>query len=259
MAKRACKARLPWYDVAFQADYLARYAHRSDDVASAELPFILKSLGLRRGARVLDLCCGAGRHSRALSQAGLQVIGIDRSMELLQSAAAHRDDTGAVVYVRADMRRLPLADGCLHGATSLFTSFGYFPTEKEDQQVLVEIFRVLRPGGRFVFDFFNSKQTLRSLVARSRREIPGAQALIEERRYDSRSRRLIKHVTFEGEKQPHRTESVRAYSSMELRVLFRRAGFRILARHGDLRGAEFNLNKSLRCVFIAEKPGSVAP
>ncbi len=63
------KTKVPWYVRAFNADYLARYKHRSDALAQAELPFVLKALNLSARAMVLDLCCGAGRHARGLANA----------------------------------------------------------------------------------------------------------------------------------------------------------------------------------------------
>src|SRR5208283_4494382 len=98
------QANPKWYDQAFGRDYLLRYRHRSDKQAAAERPFLVAALALPKGARVLDLCCGAGRYSRALQKAGYKVIAVDRSLELLQAARAGRGGKRGICYLRADMR-----------------------------------------------------------------------------------------------------------------------------------------------------------
>ena len=56
--------------------------------------------------------------------------------------------------MRGDMRRLPWAeqfDACIN----LFTAFGYFEDEAENQQVLHQVQRVLKPGGELFLDVSN--------------------------------------------------------------------------------------------------------
>ena len=56
---------------------------------------------------------------------------------------------------------------------NLFTSFGYFVEDRDNERVLAEIRRVLKPGGRFLIDFLNRPAVLRSLVPVSEREEDG--------------------------------------------------------------------------------------
>lgn len=250
------RARRPWYETAFAGDYLKRYRHRSDEAAAAELPFLLRALDLPRGAHVLDLCCGAGRHARALARAGYRVLAVDLSPGLLLAARATSRGL-PVRYVRADMRCLPLRDGSLDGAISMFTSFGYFARDAEDARVLLEVARVLKPRAPFILDFLNLRATLAALAPASERTVDGMRVL-ERRRFDARRKRLVKTIRLirAGRTEVLR-ESVRAYTPRELAALFRRAGFRIMARYGDLHGAPFNARSSPRCVIVARN--AVAP
>jgi hypothetical protein len=121
----------------------------------------------------------------------------------------------------------------------------------------------LKPGARFVLDFLNRTPTLANLVEHSRRK--AGSALVEEhRRYDKKSRRIVKTVRFmqaplSGEMKKHEpdeealSESVRAYSPAELKRLIVRAGLQPVAVYGDLKGAEFNEAESERCVWVCEK------
>jgi len=256
MAQRARERKLPWYDAAFEQDYLARYHHRSDEAATAELPFLLTALALPHGARILDLCCGAGRHSRALKISGYRVLAVDRSGDLLKQAHALQAGGKEIGYVRADMRRLPLAGRSLDGAVNLFTSFGYFERDAENLQVLREVARVLKPGAPFVFDFLNLPMTLGKLVPRSEKII-GRTRLTQRRFFDRKTRRLVKITRLTGRGRTLvRRESVRAYSPVELNALFRRAGLEIVARFGDLFGSPFDLQASPRCVLVARPAGT---
>lgn len=242
--------RAPWYVTAFAKDYLERYAHRSDRAARAELPFLLSALKLPRGARILDLCCGAGRHARALAGAGYAVTGVDLSPDLLRAARSKTRGTG-IRYLRADMRRLPLRSASMDGAVSMFTSFGYFASEAENRRALAEAARVLKPGARFVLDYLNLRATLSALAASSERIVSGKRVL-ERRRFDPARRRLIKVIRIEGQGRALR-ESVRAYTPRELAALLRLAGFKVEGRYGDLSGARFNTRLSPRCVLVARR------
>jgi len=241
-----------WYVAAFRHDYIQRYAHRDDGLGTREAKFALRALKLIPGARLLDLCCGAGRHSRALAKAGLAVTGVDLSEDLLH--AARTDSKGLnIEYLRADMRAVPLHDNSMDGVVSLFTSFGYFAAETENERVITEVTRVLKPGGRYLFDFFNRAATLRGLVRESR-QFAGGVALRERRWYDAKRGRLNK-LMLRGpyDRQGAILESVRAYAPSELRALLERAGLTLVAQHGDLNGAAFDARNSPRCVLVAEK------
>ena len=80
----------PWYETAFGAHYLKVYAHRSREQAEREIGFIVRTLEMAGTERILDICCGAGRHVLALAARGYAVTGIDRSPDLLAAAAGAR-------------------------------------------------------------------------------------------------------------------------------------------------------------------------
>ena len=253
----------PWYETSFQADYLERYCHRSDRAARQELPFLREKLGLPTGTCVLDLCCGAGRHSRALARAGLRVTGMDLSADLINSARSASDQghaRGKTRYVRGDMRRLPFHSACFDGAVNLFTSFGYFSSDAQDACALREVARVLKPGAAFIFDFLNFQPTLDALVASSESQCGDGHCRVK-RWFDPHTRRF-KKITRIGstgtEGTRIRRESVRGYTFEELEGLFKQAGLRVIAKFGDLQGARYNARRSPRCVLVARKKGLLA-
>lgn len=251
MKRTSATDKTPWYVRAFHADYLARYKHRSDALARTELPFVIKALNLPARAAVLDLCCGAGRHARALAAAlpRGRVIALDLSLDLLRAAQARNSARKKLRFIRADMRRIALAANSMDGVMNLFTSFGYFKTDREHLSVLKEVARVLKPGGRLVLDFFNRTRVLAALVPRSERKHNG-QTIVEERRYNARSKRIVKTIRFSNREVLK--ESVRAYSATELKRLLIHAGLIPLNVYGDLNGAPYNAKTSARCVWVSE-------
>jgi SAM-dependent methyltransferase len=221
---------------AFRGEYLRVYAHRDEESAAAEAAFALRALRPPPGGRILDLACGAGRHARALATAGLAVVGLDLSPELLRVAASRGG--GVRGYVRGDMRALPFprAFSCV---TMFFTSFGYFATDAENDRVLAEVARVLAPGGGFLLDGMNRDAVLAGLVPRSDREGPGDTRIHEARWITPDGRRVEKRVRIFRPDRPveEYTESVRLYSREELAERLEAAGLAVEGAFGDLAGS----------------------
>jgi SAM-dependent methyltransferase len=109
----------------------------------------VRALGDVRGLAALELGCGAAQFGIRVARMGADVTGLDFSANQLRHAVVNIAATGThLALVRASAEELPFADAtfdlvfCDHGATS-FTD----PTA-----TVPEVARVLRPGGRFVFN-----------------------------------------------------------------------------------------------------------
>jgi ubiquinone/menaquinone biosynthesis C-methylase UbiE len=121
-----------------------------------EVAFLAGALGLRPGARVLDVGCGPGRHLRALAERGFEGVGLDISMAFLRLVSA-----GAAV--RADARRLPFPPKSFDAAISLCQGgFGLVGGD-DDGQILAEMARAVRPGGRVAVTAFSAYFAVRHL------------------------------------------------------------------------------------------------
>jgi len=175
-----------WYANWFGPDYIRLYPHRDTAEAERQVRFLLQAMdGLNQGARVLDLCCGAGRHTRLLNAKGFRVTGVDLSPALL----ARADEDGRRYHLaRCDMRRLPF--GPVFGlVTNFFTSFGYFATDQENRQILEAIASVLEPGGRFLIDYLNPDQVRATLVPESRNRHPDGGEVLQRRQVNEETQR----------------------------------------------------------------------
>ena len=92
---------------------------------------------------VLDLACGAGRHTRLLARRH-DVVGLDSSRELLFRA---RRNEPAAAYVLGDMVSLPLPSDTFDAAVCV-AAVHHLPSEDDRVSALIELRRVLRPAGK---------------------------------------------------------------------------------------------------------------
>lgn len=108
---------------------------------------------LRRGANILDLCCGTGHMARALTEAGFRVTGIDASDEMLRFA---RGNAPGARFFRADARHFDLdlmrSPASFDLALSTFNSLAHLDTIPELSQVFANVRACLAPGAAFLFD-----------------------------------------------------------------------------------------------------------
>lgn len=252
----------PWYETFYEGDYtryfLASRAHmvtpqRCDD----EVDFAQRVLDLAPGDRVLDLCCGPGRHAVRLAQRGLQVVGLDLSAAHLKLAReAARDAAVSVAWVRADMRRIPARfRGRFDAVISMFTSLGYFEDDDEEARVIRGIAGALRPGGRLLIDTINREWVLRNYQPRDWLEHDGC-LLLTERRFDAVCG--INHETLtivlpDGSRRRHEL-AVRVFALSELVDLLQHNGLRFVAAYGNERGDAYGSDRP-RTMVVARRPG----
>ncbi|MNO22824.1 Cypemycin methyltransferase [compost metagenome] len=241
-----------WYKDSFGADYLIVYKHRDFGGARREVEQMIGWLELPPGAKVLDLCCGMGRHSLALAESGYEVTGVDLSEVLLKEARAQKGSE-QVHWVRADMRELPLAGG-LDAVVNLFTSFGYFEEDKEHIRVLREIYRVLKPGGRFVIDFLNPGYVIHHLVPYSTRE-DGENQIDESRRIEQGyvKKDIILTSKKDGTRRQYR-EQVKLYPLEKFQELLEQSGLQIEFVHGSYDGGVYDPKTSSRMIIKGTRP-----
>lgn len=230
-------ANEPWYVTAFGGGYRDVYPHRDLAAARREADWLVEH-GVQ--GRVLDLCCGFGRHSLALTERGCAVFGLDLSLDLLRAARAD-EHTRAIAHrlVRGDARELPFAAGSFDSVVVLFSSFGYFGREG-DARMLAEIARVLREGGTAVLDLMNPARVRAALVPHSVAQ-RGEQVVDERRRIESGgaeggpSAVVVKDVVITGPGGARRgwSERVGLYELEALARALRAHGLEPRSVHGD--------------------------
>jgi len=239
-----------WYRAGFDVWYPIVYAHRTVAAAAPEAAFAAERLALGETDRVLDLCCGNGRHMVHLIPVVRQVVGLDYSAAMLRLAKAAAP--GRMRLVRADMRSLPF-DEAFDVVVNFFTSFGYFASHAENLRVIAEVARVLKPGGRFFIDYLNPVAVQRTLVPESVREYNGY--TIRERRWiDHEQRRVNKTVVVSkaSAQVSEWGESVRLYEEAELREMLAVNALHVAGVFGDYDGTRLD-EAQPRMILVGSK------
>jgi SAM-dependent methyltransferase len=119
----------------------------------AETDFLVRRLPLPAFRRVLDACCGRGRHSRQLATRGYRVLGIDVDAEAVADAQRLTEDAE---FRQLDVRELGSLGGEFDAVVSLGQTFGLFDADT-NAAVLAAMRDRLRPGGRIVLDVFDRR------------------------------------------------------------------------------------------------------
>jgi SAM-dependent methyltransferase len=236
-----------WFEDWFGEVYLELYPHRDEAEAARAVALLQKHGVARGGSRVLDLACGAGRHAVALAAAGASVVGLDLSLPLLRSG--QRKGVKAEL-VRGDIRRLPLRAGGFDAVVNLFTSFGYFATDDEHLAALLEVARVLRPGGRFALDFLNAPAVRATLVPSDEKTV-GGRRIVQRRRLENEGRTVTKEIQLIDEGRNY-MERVRLFERAELEAMLPTAGLRVDAAFGDYDGGP-HTPASSRLILLATR------
>ena len=119
-----------------------------------EVDFLVETLGLCAGMRVLDVGCGPGRHAHELARRGLEVHGIDISQTFVDLATLSAP--AGATFERLDAREL-LFDREFDVVICLCQgAFGLMRANGDDTTVLRGIARALRPGGQLALSAFNA-------------------------------------------------------------------------------------------------------
>ena len=242
-----------WWREWFNHIYMDVYSHRDDLSAQEELAAVLALLPLLPKHRILDLCCGNGRHSRALRKAGFpRVVGIDYSFPLLKHA---KPECPTSCFIRADMRHIPFRDQVFDAVFSFFTSFGYFQTSMENRSVLYEMSRVLQPGGWFFMDYLNPSH-VRETFSPFTEKKHGEYNIKEYRSLTEDNKRIEKRIVIEnwGGEERNYMESVRLYEQDEMKEMLRQTGLSTISTLGDFRGSPFS-PQTPRMILFGVKTG----
>lgn len=146
--------RPDWWRNIFNSLYLKTDGDvvNDEEITREEVDMFSQILKISPDDKILDLCCGQGRHSLELARRGFKHIhGLDRSHYLIQKAKANaKKECLEVKFKEGDARKIPYPADSFDVIMILGNSFGYFETLKDDLKVLEEVFKVLRPGEEYL-------------------------------------------------------------------------------------------------------------
>lgn len=243
---------MTWYKKWFGKEYIDLYTHRNEHEAREFITTLEDTLSLKPGQRILDLCCGSGRYALELARRGFKVTGLDLSEELIHYAEKKSKELDvSVEFLVRDMRDIPYTNH-FDGIINMFTSFGYFESDSENEMVVEAAAKSLKPEGWFVLDFMNREYILNNFKTFD--EDKKGDILIQQRRsLNKNTNRIEKSITLtsNGTSKEY-LESVKLYSPEDLTAMFTKNGFQHLQRFGNYDGDTFTAD-SPRFILIGRK------
>jgi ubiquinone/menaquinone biosynthesis C-methylase UbiE len=208
----------------------------SEQDSRREVAAMRELLGLHTDARVLDVPCGWGRHTRLFAEAGHAVFGADLSPALL-ARALPPPTAAAPPYTAADVRALPFRDASFDAVVNVCTSLGLFLDDAEDVRALGEARRVLRADGRFLLESMHRDDVVASFAERDEWELPDGTVVRARRRFDPVTG--ISHERWRwrrGSESGRSQHALRLRTATEIDALLRAAGFVDIVYYGGWRG-----------------------
>lgn len=238
-----------WFQNWFNSPYYhILYKKRDEEEAEFFIDNLCSFLKPGRNSRMLDIACGRGRHAIYLNKKGYDVTGIDLSIASIKHA--HQFENTKLHFYVHDMRHLFYIN-YFDFAFNLFTSFGYFETDKEHINALKSFQKALKKDGLLVIDYMNSQKIINQLVLREIKEVDGIEFHISRVVKDGK---IIKMIDFN-----HRNkafcfkEEVRDFKLKDFEKLFTSAGLEICNIFGDYHLNSFDINHSDRLIFVCKK------
>lgn len=236
-------------------DYLYFYQEMiKDEYTTEEVAFLIQTLSLDSPKKILDLACGHGRHANNLAGFGHDVTGIDQSQEFLDIASEEAEKKGVHVrYLCCDSRNYcesEAYDYVIH----LFSSFGYF-SDEDNEQVIKNIASSLRPGGMLCLDILSRDAFLKDYPRFSVRE-KNEDLMIDRNRFDPITGRLYNsRIIIRDGKRKDTPFFLRLYNPNEIFRILKNEGLIVRQIYSDWKQKEFD-SESKRMILIAKK-GSI--
>lgn len=233
----------PWYEK--EEDWiLKRSIIFSKDLVRLtfiEVQRLLRLLGdVEDVHRVLDLCCGIGRHSLQLAKHGFQVTGVDITRPYLDIA---RENAGKanldIEFVQSDMRDFCRPDS-FDLIVNLCTSFGYLNDIEDDLKVLRNMHASLTEKGRFVIEILGKEVIAANFRKYQEHEFDGYKVIANCKILDDWNMLELKRTIIKDDVAQEITAYHRLYSARELKQYLTEIGFRNIEVYGDFSGAPYN-------------------
>ena len=249
---------MEWYKELYTEAYIDLCGFGSPEQTEIEARFIVDVLGLNSDSRILDLCCGFGRHTFEIANlAGCRIVGFDLSEDYL-TIAREKYSADNIEYVKGDMRNIQLEDQ-FDAVTDLFTSFGFFEKDEDNEKVIRQVNGSLKKDGLFLLDIENKFSfVLNDVLKKERywRKMDDDRYCLIHNQYDiANEREVFSARILEEERNDICVGyNISLYSLPELKSMLRRNGFELVNYWGDFDKSEYSIN-SRRLITMARKIG----
>lgn len=222
--------------------------------ARQDVNFIKKVLNLPKNSKILDLCCGHGRHSILLAKKyNITSLDInDEALKILKHEAKIRKLS--IRIVKGDMRRIPFRNE-FDAAINIFTSFGYFSDDKQNLKVLSEIRKSLKKGGKLILDLRNRQAAIKSISSSKAWMRWGNNYILQENKFNkNKQQEEVRFLIINPKGKMTKTGFlVKSYTLSKIKKMLQKTGFKILKTYGSTANFSPFTVKSSRLIILAEK------
>lgn len=235
----------------------------SQSETEIQTQFIVDYTNIRLDNPIIDICCGSGRHVFSLQKRGFHADGIDISPISVSEATKKGElllpDSYHPKLYTDDVSMLPIKHPEMAEryslATNLFSSFGYYQSDKEQVTFLQGVRHVLEPQGKFLIDLPNKHFILENFDKESAFKIDNLNISIK-RRYNPQSSRVKTKTTIrDGDIKEVINIEMTTYTYPEITALLEESGFSIEKVARDFSGQEFHTEDASckRMLILAKK------
>ena len=238
-----------WFEEWFDSPYYhLLYCNRSAEEAESFIKKLTQKLDLRKGAKVLDVACGKGRHSRTLASLGYDVTGIDLSANSI--AFAKNFENAHLKFEVFDMRKTYAAQKFDY-VFNLFSSFGYFEEEVDDVNAMKAFGASLKSGGTLVMDYINCEWAVKMMKPREIVQRDEIQFHIQKR---IEKGFILKSIDFLDKNEDHHYEErLKVIYLNKFEKMLHDARFELKQTFGDYDLSEVSRGSSPRLIMVAKK------
>ena len=234
-----------WFDSLY---YHTLYKNRDEKEAQAFIDNLVQHLQITKGSKLIDIACGKGRHATYFNSLGLDVVGVDLSPNSIASATKNANAT--LQFSVHDMREV-YQENSFDVVTNLFTSFGYFEENTDEQKAINAMASNLKSEGVLIIDFMNVKKVIANLVASEQKTIDGITFDISRK---IEVGHIIKDIQItDGAIKQHFQEKVKAITLADYSEFITTAGLKIIDIFGNYKLEDFNAITSDRLILICKK------
>ena len=240
---------MTWFENWFDSPYYhLLYKNRDEKEAQIFIDKLISHLQIQKNSTILDVACGKGRHSIYLNTKGMNVVGIDLSNNNIN--IAKQEENKNLQFKIWDMRNV-FKQNTFDIVVNLFTSFGYFETNQDEQETINAMALNLKQNGILIIDFMNVKKVIKHLVAYEKKKVDNITFEIER---SITEKYIIKDIKFSKKQKTFQfQEKVKSLTLTDFSNLINNAGLKIIDIFGDYQLGNFNALKSDRLIMICKK------
>lgn len=234
-----------WFDTPF---YHILYKSRGNNEAQRFIDNLSEKLAFQTNWQYCDMACGKGRHAIYLNSKGFDVVGLDLSPNNIWHAQVSENET--LQFHEHDIRevfRTEYFDVMLN----LFTSFGYFENQEENQKAVVAMAENIKSNGTLVLDYMNSRKAIEGFNSHYEKTVDNITFNINKR---IEFGYIFKNISFENEGDEHRYEErVKLLFLEDFRHFFEKAGLTLTEVYGDYDLNPYQDLVSDRMIMVCKK------